>query len=210
MTFFCDIWVKHIPSLLPPLGSPQAPSHPLSSMRLSNEISFLFNFFFFRFLEGVQRNLEKKNKEQLPCLATIDYFLFQLADFYIKAKNKVILPGWPKLITLERIPPCKSGRAWFSCKQGAWDQKDAPTSTKKENRSTSFGVVRVLPLDGAGARRRIQLKAQEQGDLLMNTLLTEFSRFWQCRHTASETHQWRTAWPCVTGIWRELQKAEMI
>lgn len=209
MTFFCDIWVKHIPPLLPPLGSPQSPSHPPSSMRLSNEISFLFNFFF-QISWGGPKKFGKKNKEQLPCLATIDYFLFQLADFYIKAKNKVILSGWPKLITLERIPPCKSGWAWFSWKQEAWDQKDAPTSAKKENRSKSFGAVKVLPLDGAGARRRIPLETQEQGDLLMNTLLTEFSRFCQCRHTASETHQWGTAWPCVTGIWRELQKAEMI
>jgi hypothetical protein len=80
---------------------------------LSNSISFICVL---RFLEGGSKffGKNKTNKTQQPlCLATIDYILFQLVDFYIKIKNKVILLGWPKLITLEDILPCDLGKAWF-------------------------------------------------------------------------------------------------
>lgn len=80
---------------------------PSASMRTPNAISLILVF---RFLEGS----EEIWKEEPPCLATIDLFWFRLADFYIKTKNKVILQGWPELITLEPVLPCRVGEGLIS------------------------------------------------------------------------------------------------
>lgn len=83
------------------------PWPPLTSMRTPNAISLILVF---RFLEGSKEIW----KEESPCLATIDLFWFRLADFYIKTKNKVILQGWPKLITLELVLPRRTGEGLIS------------------------------------------------------------------------------------------------
>lgn len=84
-----------------------APIFLSAFIRAPNGISLILVF---RFLEGHKEIW----KEEPPCLATIDLFSFRLTDFYIKTKNKVILQGWPELITWESVPPCRTGEGLIS------------------------------------------------------------------------------------------------
>lgn len=95
---------------------PKAAPIPLSaSMRTSNGISLILVF---RFLEGSNEIW----KEEPPWLATIDLLWFRLAGLYIKTKNKGTLKGWPELITVEPVPPCRTGEGLRSSWAAAWDQ----------------------------------------------------------------------------------------